>query len=229
MRFAFMTLIFVKYETYCDVTACLFASATQFITNCDRYYKVRWLLQIATDTAVVFLRRVLEGMSWWPRKQVIKCMLEDVSFCDRDRAFIKNNLFFLMKEKKREKSFPSLRKQPTFGYATTGFPTKLRLRNERRNSILMTRHYPELSRASDWLNQISHAAQPIKSTTQTWVVTRHQYGISALVPQTSFRGENVVASWNVGCFLRLSFPGWLFFWEYEKKTLSHRSRPYTQI
>ena len=30
---------------------------------------------------------------------------------------------------------------------------------------------------------------PIRSTTQIWVVTRHQYGISALVPQTSFRGE----------------------------------------
>ena len=28
-----------------------------------------------------------------------------------------------------------------------------------------------------------------KSTTQIWVVTRHQYGISAFVSQTSFRGE----------------------------------------
>ena len=63
------------------------------------------------------------------------------------------------------------------------------LRNERRNSILMTRHYPDLGSASDWLNQISHTARPIRSTTQIWVVTRHQYGISALVSQTSFRGE----------------------------------------
>ena len=31
--------------------------------------------------------------------------------------------------------------------------------------------------------------QPIRSTTQIWVVTRHQYGISALVSQTSFREE----------------------------------------
>ena len=31
--------------------------------------------------------------------------------------------------------------------------------------------------------------QPIRSTTQIWVVTRHQYGISALVSQTSFRGK----------------------------------------
>ena len=45
------------------------------------------------------------------------------------------------------------------------------LRNERRNSIPMTRHYPELGSASDWLNQISHAARPIRRTTQIWVVT----------------------------------------------------------
>ena len=30
---------------------------------------------------------------------------------------------------------------------------------------------------------------PIRSTTQIWIVTRHQYRTSALVPQTSFRGE----------------------------------------
>ena len=97
--------------------------------------------------------------------------------------------YFFWWKKKGKKSFPWLRKQPTFGDATTGFPTKWRLRNERRNSILMTRHYPDLSSASDWLNQMSHAARPIRSTTQIWVVTRHQYGISAFVSQTSFRGE----------------------------------------
>ena len=47
----------------------------------------------------------------------------------------------------------------------------------------------DLRSASDWLNQISHATRPIKSTTQTWVVTRHHYGISALVSQKSFGGE----------------------------------------
>ena len=83
----------------------------------------------------------------------------------------------------------SLTKNPTFGDATTGFPTKRRLRNERRNSILMTLHYADLDSASDWLNQISHKARPIRSTTLIWVVTRHQYGISALVSQTSFRGK----------------------------------------
>ena len=38
-------------------------------------------------------------------------------------------------------------------------------------------------------HQISNAARSIRSTTQSWVVTRHQYGISALVSQTSFGGE----------------------------------------
>ena len=50
-------------------------------------------------------------------------------------------------------------------------------------------HYPDLGSASDWFNKISHVARPIRSTTQIWVVTRHQYGISALVSQTSFDRE----------------------------------------
>ena len=44
----------------------------------------------------------------------------------------------------------SVRKQPTFRNANTGFPVKWRLRNERRNRILMTRHYPGLVNGSDW-------------------------------------------------------------------------------
>ena len=42
---------------------------------------------------------------------------------------------------------------------------------------------------SDWLKQISLVVRPIRDTTQTWLVTRHQSGISALVAWTSFRGE----------------------------------------
>ena len=78
-------------------------------------------------------------------------------------------------------------KQPTF-HATSA---KWGLRKECRNSILITRHYPDLGSASDWLNQISQAAQQIRRTNQIWVVTRHQYGISVLVSQTSFRGRRV--------------------------------------
>ena len=79
--------------------------------------------------------------------------------------------------------------KPTFCDAATGFPVKWRLRNKPRNSILMTCHYPYLGSASDWLTQISHEARPIRSTIEIWVVRRHQYGISMLVSQTSFRGE----------------------------------------
>ena len=52
-------------------------------------------------------------------------------------------------------AFTSLRKQPTFCDATTGFPAKWCLRNKPRKSILMTRHYrchySHLGSASCWL------------------------------------------------------------------------------
>ena len=82
-----------------------------------------------------------------------------------------------------------LRKQPALRDPTTNFTAKWRLRNACRNSLLMTCHNPDLDSASDWLRQISFAARPIRSTTQIWVVSRHQYGISVVVSQTSFRGE----------------------------------------
>ena len=55
----------------------------------------------------------------------------------------------------------------------------------------MTHHNPDLGSASDWLKQISQVARPIRSTSQIWVVTHHQYGISALISQASIRGETV--------------------------------------
>ena len=53
----------------------------------------------------------------------------------------------------------------------------------------MTRHYPDLGSASDWSCRVGNLIQPIRSTSQIWVVTRHQYEISALVSRTSFGGE----------------------------------------
>ena len=43
--------------------------------------------------------------------------------------------------------------------------------------------------ASDWSCHVGNLIQPIRSTTQIWVVTHHQYGISVFVSQTSFGGE----------------------------------------
>ena len=95
----------------------------------------------------------------------------------------------------------SLRKRPTFGDTTTGFPAKWLLRNERRNSILMTRHYPNLGTASDWSCRVGNLVQPIRSTTQIWVVTRIEFLRSFF--RRHLARKPVVAPPNVGCFLRL--------------------------
>ena len=73
----------------------------------------------------------------------------------------------------------SLWKQTTFPEVITGFPTNWRLKNKCRNSML--------------------TAWPIRGTTQIWVVTCHQYGISAIVSQTSFREE--IVGGIAKCFL----------------------------
>ena len=52
------------------------------------------------------------------------------------------------------------------------------------------RNYPDLGSASDWLCRVGNFLQPIKSTIQIWVATCHQYGISALISQTTFCWEN---------------------------------------
>ena len=52
--------------------------------------------------------------------------------------------------------------------------------------MLMTRHYPDLGSASDWVCNVGNLLQPSRSTAQIWVVTRHHYEISAIVSQTLF-------------------------------------------
>ena len=78
--------------------------------------------------------------------------------------------------------------QLTFRNLAIGFPAKRRLRNERRNSTVMTCYCLDRN-ASDWIKQISLVARPIRSTTAIRVMTRHQLGITSLVPQSLFRGE----------------------------------------
>ena len=83
--------------------------------------------------------------------------------------------------------FARIRTRPTFRDVTTGFPSKCRLQNERRNSIPLTCHY------------------------HIWVV--FLIGLSKFLPHTTnqkelflgryFAAKPVEASRNVGCFLRL--------------------------
>ena len=70
---------------------------------------------------------------------------------------------------------------------THWFPREVTSEKQAQKSILMTCHCPDLGSASYWSKQIFFAVRPIRSTTQIWIVTHHQYGISALVPETSFR------------------------------------------
>ena len=98
----------------------------------------------------------------------------------------------------------SLRKQSTFRDATTGFPAKWR-RDECRNSILMTRHYPDLVSTSDWSCRVENLLWPIICTYQIWAVTLHSMQFLRSFLRRHFAGKPVVASRNVNCFLRL---GW---------------------
>ena len=59
--------------------------------------------------------------------------------------------------------------------------------NELRNCILMMYHYPDLASATEWSCYLGNLLQPIRNTRQIWAVKCHQYGISELVHQTSFR------------------------------------------
>ena len=70
------------------------------------------------------------------------------------------------------------------------------------NSILMTCHYPVLGSTSDWLKQVYLVARPIRSPTQIWVMTRHQYGISAPVRRMSFGGETTCGFYECRLFLK---------------------------
>ena len=89
----------------------------------------------------------------------------------------------------------------------------------------MTCYYPDLVSASDWSYRVGNLFQPIGSTTQIWVVTRHQYGISALVSQTSFRGETSDHQWwrreISAVFSGYKIFYFIFFYGAEKWSSSH--------
>ena len=76
------------------------------------------------------------------------------------QSFLSAKLF----SSKRVSEYIRVGKQPIFCNAT-GFLVKWRLRNDRRNSILMTCHYLNLSSASDWSCWVRNLYLPIKSTT----------------------------------------------------------------
>ena len=87
----------------------------------------------------------------------------------------------------------------------------------------MTLHYPELGIASDWSCRVGKKfkIQPIRSTTQIWVVMRHQYGISALVSQTSFGGKTSSSVAKCRLFSQAKRPIKTFTGSNVKQTICH--------
>ena len=55
---------------------------------------------------------------------------------------------------------------------------------------------------SNWLCRERNLLQPVRSTTQVWVLTRHQYGILGLLLGRHFAGTPEEESWKAGCFVR---------------------------
>ena len=81
-------------------------------------------------------------------------------FLAAENFFNSNKITSITNETSTERPMFSLRKHSTFRDAIPDFPAKWHLRNERRNSIPMTRHYPDLGSASEWLK-----IHPIRTTT----------------------------------------------------------------
>ena len=68
--------------------------------------------------------------------------------------------------------------------------------------------------ASDWSCCVGNLIQPITSTTQIWVVTCHQYGISALISQMSFGADtsgSIAKCWLFSQAIAKLVPGHLIF------------------
>ena len=73
----------------------------------------------------------------------------------------------------------------------------------------MTCLYPDLGSASDWSCCMGNLLQPIKRTTQTWVVIYRQYCretvFLCLLLRRHIRGKPMVVLQNVGRFLSLDY------------------------
>ena len=79
------------------------------------------------------------------------------------------------------------------------FPLKWCLRNNHRNSILMTCHYPDLDSASDSMKQFFNQSEALPGS-GCWCIVSVEFLLSFL--RHHFVGKPMVESWIVGCFLR---------------------------
>ena len=78
----------------------------------------------------------------------------------------------------------------------------LKLRNERRYSILMSSHYADLGSASDWSCRSWNCFN--QSEALPWVVHVISMEFRRSFLRRHFAGKPILASRNVGCFLKLA-------------------------
>ena len=120
---------------------------------------------------------------------------EKVKLGDCEESYCKVSPILNSMHERRKSLLHSLRKQTTFRDATTSFPAKWRLRNECTTSILMTRHYPDLSGWSKFPTR--HDQSEAQPRSGSWRVKSTEF------LRRHFAGKPVVASQNDGWFLRL--------------------------
>ena len=89
------------------------------------------------------------------------------------------------------------RKSPTFCGTTNSLLVKWRLRNEHKNSILMTRHFPDLVSTFDWL-KICFIQSEALSRSGWWRIITIEF--LCLFLRRHFMGKPVCGSRNVCCF-----------------------------
>ena len=96
-----------------------------------------------------------------------------------------------MRTRETCKLFFGLIKQPTFRNATTHsvFPAKMPSKKRAQKFHAGDVSLPRSARCFLLFEANSLARRPTRSSTQIWRVKGHQHGISALVPQTSYRRE----------------------------------------
>ena len=108
-------------------------------------------------------------------------------FSKRHASFLFNGIPFFT-----DITFINLRRQPAFRDANTGFPAKWRLSNDCKNSIQMMSQDPGLEEIC--FNQSEALPRSWLWTSSAWNFLRRH-----------FAGKPVVASRNVGLFLRIPF------------------------
>ena len=119
----------------------------------------------------------------WPRGRRIGLVCtRRFSFCEFYNFLLSNFLIFI------------------FFWKTFFLPTTITHTHTHTHDPRPTTHDPRPTTHDPRPTTFSYT---LRITTQIWVVTRYQYGISALFFRRHLAGKPVVASPNVGCFLRL--------------------------